>query len=153
MLFLDADGADPIFDVFRGLALEPRVLLAGGVRVRVENGSGRPDRVRAAAAYRLAAAGFLIDGVADAAAPVAATTIRFAEGQEAAAVLVAGRLAGPSALVADPTLFGLDVVLVMGRDWDGVSETATEPPPPSTPESTTTTTKATTSTTAATAAC
>ena len=153
VLFLDADGADPIFDVFRGLALEPRVLLAGGVRVRVENGSGRSDGVRAAAAYRLAAAGFLIDGVADASAPAAATTIRFAEGQEAAAVLVAGRLAGPSALVADPTLFGLDVVLVMGRDWTGVSETAAEPPPPSTPESTTTTSKGTTSTTSAAAAC
>ena len=131
VLFLDAAGAEPILDVFRGKTVEPPVVLAGGVRVRVENGSGRAGEVRAAA-YRLAAAGFLLAGVGDAPAAAPVTLVRFGAGQEAAAGLVASRLAGPAELQSDPSLVGVDVVLVIGRDWQGVTETATEPPPPTT---------------------
>lgn len=130
VLFLDGPGAEPILDVFRGRTVEPPVVLAGGVRVRVENGSARPEQVRAAAAYRLAAAGFLVAGVGDT-TPTDATTIRFATGNEDAAALLAAHLAGPSVLVADPGVEGM--VLVLGRDWQGVSETAKEPPPTTTP--------------------
>ena len=124
VLFLDAPAAEPVFDVFRGKTNEPPVVLAGGVRVRVENGSGKAERVRAAAAFRLAAAGFLLSGVGD--APTTdTTTIRFAEGAESAADLVAAHLVGPAVLASDATVDG--VVLVMGRDWEGVSETAKQP--------------------------
>ena len=140
VLFLDAPGAEPILDVFRGRTVEPPVVLAGGVRVRVENGSGRSEQVRAAAAYRLAAAGFLMAGLGDA-APTETTTIRFGIGNDDAAALVAAHLVGPSQLVAEESVEG--VVLVMGRDWQGVSETAKAPPPSSTttaaPAATTTT--------------
>jgi hypothetical protein len=86
VLFLDAPGAEPILDVFRGRTIEPPVVLAGGVRVRIENGSGRSEQVRAAAAYRLAAAGFLLAGLGD--APVTeTTTIRFGTGNDAAAAV------------------------------------------------------------------
>ena len=129
VLFLDGPGAEPILDVFRGRTIEPPVALAGGVRVRVENGSGRPEQVRSAAAYRLAAAGFRQDGLGDA-PPTDTTTIRFGPGSDAAAALVAAHLVGPSVVVADPAVEG--VVLVMGRDWQGVSETAKEPPPTTT---------------------
>ena len=125
VLFLDGPGAEPILDVFRGRTIEPPVVLAGGVRVRVENGSGRSEQVRKAAAYRLAAAGFLLAGLGDA-PPTDVTTIRFATSNDAAAALLAAHLVGPSQLVADPAIEG--VVLVMGRDWMGVSETAKEPP-------------------------
>jgi LCP family protein required for cell wall assembly len=140
VLFLDPPAAEPIFDVFRGRTTEPPVVLAGGVRVRVENGSGRSEQVRAAAAFRLAAAGFLLSGVGDASV-ADATTIRFADGNEAAATLVASHLVGPAVLAPDPAVEG--VILVMGRDWKGVSETAKEPPPTTTttaaPDATTTT--------------
>lgn len=131
VLYLDGPGAEPILDVFRGRTVEPPVLLAGGIRVRVENASGRAERVRAAAAFRLAAAGFLVAGVGDA-APVATTTVRFAPGQEESAALVAGRIAGPSSVVADPSLQEVDVVLTLGRDWQAINEQAPEPPPAST---------------------
>ena len=129
VLFLDAPGAEPILDVFRGRTVEPPVVLAGGVRVRIENGSGRSEQVRAAAAYRLAAAGFLLAGLGD--APVTeTTTIRFGTGNDAAAAVLASHLVGPSQVVGDPAVEG--VVLVMGRDWQGVSPTAKAPPPSST---------------------
>lgn len=145
VLFLDADGAEPVLDVFRGFATEPRVLLAGGVRVRVENGSGRAEDVGAAAGFRLAAAGFLLDGVAQS-ATTDATTIRFAPGQEDAAALVTSHLAGPSVLTPDAGLTDVDVALVLGRDWQGVRETVATAPPAETTttvapaDSTTTTT-------------
>ena len=154
VLYLEAAAADPVLDVFRGRIVEPPVVLAGGVRVRVENGSGRSEQVRAAAAYRLAAAGFVLAGVGDAPA-TEATTIRVGPGSEAAAELVAAHLVGSAALVPDAAVDG--VVLVLGRDWQGVSETAKEPPPtttttapaapPAAPDGTTTTTAPTTTTT------
>ena len=129
VLFLDAPGAEPILDVFRGRTIEPPVVLAGGVRVRVENASGRSEQVRAAAAYRLAAAGFLLAGLGD--APTTdATTIRFGTGNDAAAAVLASHLVGPSQVAADASVEG--VVLVMGRDWQGVSATAKDPPPTTT---------------------
>lgn len=129
VLFLDGPGAEPILDVFRGRTTEPPVVLAGGVRVRIENGSGRSEQVRTAAGFRLAAAGFLLAGLGDAPA-TDMTTIRFGPGNDAAAALLATHLVGPSQLAADPAVEG--IVLVMGRDWQGVSERAKEPPPTST---------------------
>jgi hypothetical protein len=104
----------------------------------------------------LAAAGFLLSGVGDAPA-TDATTIRFAEGNESAAELVAAHLVGPSVLTPDAAVEG--VLLVMGHDWKGVSETAKEPPPTTTtsaaPDATTTTSAepATTATAAPAPAC
>lgn len=121
VLFLDAAGARPVLDVFRGLATEPAETLASTVRVRVLNGSGRSGQVRAAA-YRLVAAGFIVPGVGTADEPLARTRIRFGAGQEAAAALVAVRVAPRPELVADPTIEGVDVVVDIGRDWQRVLE-------------------------------
>jgi hypothetical protein len=104
------------------------------VLLRVENGSGRAGEVRAAA-YRLAAAGFSFAGLGDAAERTPTTTIRFGAGQDAAAALVAARLTGGAVLQSDPGLQGVDVVLVIGRDWKGVSEQIETPSSTSTPTS------------------
>jgi LCP family protein required for cell wall assembly len=131
VLRLDEVAAEPILDVFRGKTVEPEVLVPSSVRLRVENGSGRTGEVRAAA-YRLAAAGFSVAGIGDAAARSATTIIRFGAGQEAAATLVRGRLAAPAELRPEPELQGVDVVLVIGRDWKGVVEETTAEPPATT---------------------
>jgi hypothetical protein len=126
------------------------VVVPSSVRLRVENGSGRSGEVRAAA-YRLAAAGFAVTGISEAARS-ATTIIRYGVGQEAAATLVRSRLVGPVELRSEPTLQGIDVVVVVGRDWKGVVDDTAAPSttttaaggPPSTapPAATTTTTPA-----------
>ena len=127
VLRLDVVAAEPILDVFRGKTVEPLVDVPSSVRLRVENGSGRSGEVRAAA-YRLAAAGFAVTGIGDTArTPV--TIIRYGAGQEAAATLVRARVAGPVELRNEPELQGIDVILVVGRDWRGVVEASTEPAP------------------------
>jgi LCP family protein required for cell wall assembly len=140
VLRLDAVAADPILDVFRGKTVQPVVDVPSSVRLRVENGSGRPGETRAAA-YRLAAAGFAVTGIGD--APRSPTTIiRYGAGQEAAATLVRARVVGPVELRSEPELQGIDVVLVVGRDWKGVTEETAAA------ATTTSTTVATTETTA-----
>jgi LCP family protein required for cell wall assembly len=127
VLYLDAAGAAPILDVFRGRTDEPAVALPSSVRLRLEDGAARPGQLRASA-YRLAAAGFSLAGIGESASRVPRTTIRYGTGQEAAAGLVSARLAGPVVIEADPALVGVDVVLVIGRDWPGVTDRAPAQP-------------------------
>ncbi len=132
VLFVDQAGAEPVLDVFRGKTIEPSTPLASMVRVQVLNASGRTGTVRAAA-YRLAAAGFSVPGIGTSPTKLERTRLRFGTGQEAAAALVAARLVAPPELVADPTIQGVDVVLDIGSDWRGVTESGA-----ATPETTTT---------------
>jgi LCP family protein required for cell wall assembly len=124
VLRLDVVAADPILDVFRGKTVQPVIDVPSSVRLRVENGSGRSGEVRAAA-YRLAAAGFAVTGIGDTARS-ATTVIRYGAGQEAAATLVRARVVGPVELRAEPDLQGIDVILVVGRNWQGVVEAAAD---------------------------
>ena len=109
------DGADAIFNIFRGL--EPGELVPDQVTVRVRNGTGA-DRQGANTAEALTAIGFdaSVDGDAD---PTALTTVSYPPGAEFAAQLVARHLTSKAAFVEDASLEG-EVLLVTGSDFTTV---------------------------------
>jgi len=121
VLLLDSLAAQPIFDKFRDLssATNPN----GGVEVSVTNGSGRAAQAQVVLAA-LAKAGFVTADSGDASSfRNTHTTIRYAPGQEAAAVQVARYLPADPVFVVDRTLVGPQVVLATGLDFTGVSAT------------------------------
>jgi LCP family protein required for cell wall assembly len=93
----------------------------GDVKVRVLNGSGAPG-VAGDSAADLGAAGFSPAGLGDAANfAYAKTEIHYAPSAQAKAALLARYLGGVGKLIADPTIRGTDLVLVVGGDWKGVT--------------------------------
>jgi hypothetical protein len=91
--------------------------------VKVLNASGVQNGA-ANAQSSLAPLGFVNGGVGnDTRGEIAKTEIRYKPGDEAKAQLVGVHVAGAT-LVADATLPGTDVVLVLGRDFKGVGATA-----------------------------
>ena len=99
----------------------------GDVKVRVLNGSGAP-RVAGDSSADLAAAGFSPAGSGDADNfGYAKTEIHYAAGAQAKAALLARYLGGVGKLVADSTIRGTDLVLVVGGDWKGVIRTGVRP--------------------------
>lgn len=98
------------------------------VRVKVLNGSS----TRGAAGTALAALqgrGFAPAGTGNAAARVA-TEVHYRPGADAKAQLVATHLAGASRLVADPSIVGADVVVVIGADFRGIVTPGKQPSAP-----------------------
>lgn len=139
VLRLRTRDAEPILDVFR--ERDPTELTASSVRVRVLNGTGEPGQAAAAAA-ELREADFAIGGAGDATRlGVVVTEVRYPEGDEAAADLVARWLDGDARVLRDDDVD--DVTLVTGESWRGLRE---EPLPP--PDTTTTTTLLASTTTA-----
>ncbi len=93
---------------------------AAGIDVRVLNGEGTPGAA-GRAATALADIGFTVAGTGDAPA-TGRTTIRHpADALEAAGILERA-LAGGADLVVDETVTGADLVLVLGTDYDGLTE-------------------------------
>ena len=93
------------------------------VRVKVLNASGVQNGA-ANAESALAPIGFANGGVGnDTHGEIAKTEIRYKPGDEAKAQLVAAHVPGAT-LVADATLPGTDVVLVLGRDFTGIDAAA-----------------------------
>ena len=137
VLRLDRAAAEPIFDVFRGHTTEPATTPASSVRVQVLDASGRNGEVRAAA-FRLAAAGFSVPEVGTLPERLDSTRLRFGDGREQAAEIVAARLSPRPMVVNDPTVLDVDVVLDIGRDWDRVlAPDEVAPAPPAEPTTTT----------------
>jgi LCP family protein required for cell wall assembly len=102
------------------------------VRVRVLNGSGA-DGVAGQAHGALADAGFAVAGAADAQRfDYSRTEVRHPPGAQARGQLVLSYLKGGGRLVADKALSGSDVVVVLGRDYKGVTERPDVAPAPST---------------------
>lgn len=96
----------------------------GDVKVRVLNGSGAPG-VAGDSAADLGAAGFSPAGLGDAANfGYARTEIHYAPSAQAKAALLGRYLGGVGKLVADSTIRGTDLVLVIGADWRGVTPPA-----------------------------
>ena len=93
------------------------------VRVKVLNASGVQNGA-ANAQSALAPIGFANGGIGnDTRGEIAKTEIRYKPGDEAKAQLVAAHVSGAT-LVADATLPGTDIVLVLGRDFKGIDATA-----------------------------
>jgi polyisoprenyl-teichoic acid--peptidoglycan teichoic acid transferase len=132
---LVAPAAQPILARLRGetpppaggeasaAATAPKIAPAD-VKVRVLNGTGTPG-VAGDTSAALGQAGFSPSGSGDADKfGYAKTEIRYNPAAQAKAALLARYLGGVGKLVADPTVRGPDVVLVVGSDWKGVT-----PPP------------------------
>ena len=117
------------------------------VKVRVLNGTGTPG-VAGDTAADLGAAGFSPAGSGDADTfGYARTEIRYAPGAQAKAALLARYLGGVGKLVADSTIRGTDLVLVVGGDWKGVTPPASPGGQAAAPVSTTAPAPTTTATT------
>jgi polyisoprenyl-teichoic acid--peptidoglycan teichoic acid transferase len=121
VLLLDTLAAQPVFNKFRNLssAANPN----GGVEVSVTNGSGRSAQAQVVLSS-LAKLGFITDDSGDASSfRNTHTTVRYAPGQQAAAVQVARYLPTNPVFVADSTLTGPEVVLATGLDFTGLAAT------------------------------
>ena len=110
------DGAEPIFNIFRGL--DPGEVIENQVTVHVQNGSG-VERQAADTAEALAAVGFSTEVDADPEA-VTATTVVYSPGSEAAAQLVARHLTSQASFEVDESLDPNEIVLVTGPDFTTV---------------------------------
>jgi len=98
------------------------------VSVRVLNGSGT-EGAAGRALKGIEDAGFEGAGTGNSDRSVATTEIRYAEGNEGAAQLVAAYVGGDSKLVADDSVEGADIVLVLGTEFEGISAPAATPAP------------------------
>src|SRR5204863_645109 len=127
----------------------PRVAPAD-VRVRVLNGSGTAGAAGEASAA-IGSAGFSPAGSGDADKfGYLKTEIHYAPAAQPKAALLARYLNGVGKLVADSSVRGTDVVLIVGGDWKGVTPPADPPSGKASP--TTATPNTATPTTATTAA-
>jgi LCP family protein required for cell wall assembly len=109
VLFLDERGAQPIFDIFRGVDTESDIIPT--VRVEVRNGTGTSGQGRAVL-NDLADRGFVAVRSSDARDfRFPGTVIRYAPGQE---------LAGNPTFQQDDTLSDVSVSLVTGGDFTAI---------------------------------
>lgn len=140
VMFLDEMGAQPIFDVFRGAGVGDGAVPT--VRVEVRNGSGRSGE-GAEASSALTEHGFVAVRAVDARSfQVTETEVRYAPGQEAAALELARHLPATPVLIEDGSVpTDVSVVLVTGADWRGL---APEPVPVESLDTDLTTTSTTT---------
>jgi LCP family protein required for cell wall assembly len=120
VLRLDTTQAQPILDIFRGA--DPGRVAVDNTVVEVRNGTATAGLAEeAAAALRLL--GFVVppDNAGDAGSTdIAATVLRYAEGDEERAGLVAQALASDPQVEEVRSVTGADVTLVIGADWPGV---------------------------------
>jgi LCP family protein required for cell wall assembly len=139
VLLLKQPDADAVFAILKGEAPAPSATTttapsgsssSGGssttavrpvdVRVQVLNGSGAAGAA-GNASQALSKLGFAPGAIGnDSRGTVAKTEVRYRPGDEAKAQLVAGAVAGAT-LVADSSLSGTDVVLVVGKNFAGVA--------------------------------
>ena len=118
------------------------------VKVRVLNGTGTPGAAGDAAGD-LGAAGFSPAGLGDADTfGYGRTEIRYATNAQPKAAFLARYLGGAGKLVADSSIRGTDLVLIIGADWKGVTVPAGAPGSQGSGAPTTTATTAPTTTTA-----
>jgi LCP family protein required for cell wall assembly len=130
---------DAILNIFRGL--DPGEVLPSQVSVDVHNGSGA-EMQGTHTASALSTLGFQAEVRPDA-EPTEATTIAYAPGSEAAALLVASHLTSQAEYVEDDSLDANHLVLTTGADFTTVVR---QPWPEGTVEGPTTTTTSTTTT-------
>ena len=142
VLFPDATNGAPLLERLRTFDAVPDsvVVAPSDVRVKVLNGSGRAGLAEATMA-ELVAAGFVKGGTGnDERGRVSVTEVRYSTGAEAKARLVLARVGQGATLVGDPTLKDADVVVALGADFAGLSDSggattggATETPSGNTP--------------------
>ena len=101
----------------------PVGVLPNSVHIRVLNGTGQPGEATSVA-RQLTAGGFAVTGTGDADSFRYITPIiKYGSGQELKAQLLQAQLTGPAQLQADPTIKGVDLVLITGTGFQGVRAT------------------------------
>jgi hypothetical protein len=144
VLLVKQPDADAVFAILKGAAPSPTPTSAAAapadgsgaagsaapavrpvdVRVLVLNGSG-VQGAAGEASQALTSLGFPSGGIGnDSRGTVAKSEIRYKPGQEAKAALVGQAVPG-AALVADSSLAGTDVVVVVGKSFPGVAKSLT----------------------------
>lgn len=121
VLRLNATRAQPILDVFRGA--DPDRVAPDNTVVEVQNGTVSSGLAETSA-EALRALGFVIppDNTGDAnTTDVEQTTVRYRQGDEAQAALVASALAVDPVIEETDFIIGADVTVVVGADWQGVA--------------------------------
>jgi LCP family protein required for cell wall assembly len=129
VLRLRVQEAQAVLDIFRGAT--PGVVAVDNTVLEIRNGT-TTSGLAEEAAVALRALGFVIppDNVLDAGSTgVAATAVRYAEGEAERAALVTGALVADPAVEAAEDLVGADVSLVIGADWPGVLAELRSPTP------------------------
>lgn len=129
VLRLDNTRSQPILDVFRGA--DPNAVAPDNTVVQVLN-SSTTSGLAEQAATDLQALGFVVppDNAGDAnTTDLALTTVRYREGDEAQAALVASALAVDPVVEETDFIVGADVAVFIGADWPGVA-TALRPATP-----------------------
>ncbi|MBV8160511.1 MAG: LytR C-terminal domain-containing protein [Acidimicrobiia bacterium] len=107
-------------------------MIPSSVRLRVLNGTGVKGQATTAAAS-LQQAGYGVAGSGDADSfTYRSSVVRYGPGQEAKAQQVAGLLGGGAQVQEDPTLQGVDLVVVTGSTFAGVTAAPIAPAPPTT---------------------
>jgi len=133
VLFPDRTAAAPLLDDlqrFDGAAAPAIAVQPSDVKVKVLNGSGR-DGLAQRTLTGLAAEGFVKGGSGnDERGRVAASEVRYGNGDEDKARLVLQYVGAGAKLVNDPSLKDADVTVVVGSDFTGL---ATAPVDPTTP--------------------
>ncbi len=110
---LQEDEAEPMLNIFRGLP--PGTISPSSVTVQVVNGTGVAGQA-AEVSTALTDIGFEVVEPASLEERYTRTTVRFGEGADTGARLVARHVTGGAALVPDPELDEGEVVLVTGAD-------------------------------------
>ena len=129
VLLLQRDDAEPILEKFRDQVPEGPAV-PGSTTVRVLNGTGVSDQAnRTNAALQVVGFNAVKPGDADRFV-YDVTTIRFGRGQQDKAELLRSHLLGGAVLIDDPDLTAVDVVLITGADFVGVTEQRVDHGPP-----------------------
>ena len=115
-----SDESQPIVARLRGDGSDDGEVAPSGVRVRVLNGNGIAGSAAATTAS-LAKAGFSTAQAGNAQSVIARTEIRYLPSAEAKALFLARYTKGVGRLIADPAATDVDVRLVLGRDFTGIS--------------------------------
>jgi LCP family protein required for cell wall assembly len=123
VLLLDANGARPVLNIFRGLP--PEAISEHDITVNITDGAGR-NLNSLSLVEAFAAAGFQT-GTHTAQRTVSHTTLRYAPGSEAAADLVNRHLIMTAQLQPDPQLPADTITVIAGNDIGTIAPTAAPP--------------------------
>lgn len=125
VLLVDGPATNAVLSVFGSGPLPGSSGTSGGasptgISVRIQNGTGTGGQ-GAQAQQQLTDAGFDVASTGNATSSnYQRTSIHYAKGEQAKAETLQGALIGGASLVADPSIKGTDLVLILGRDYEGV---------------------------------
>lgn len=122
VLRLDEKEAQPIFDLFKGIAT-PTAEAPSTISLSVRN-SGAGAGVGGKSQIALQSLGFTITSVDTGTATITHSQVRIGSGGHDKAVVVAGHVSGGADVIDDSTLADGEIRLVLGKDFGGIIDDA-----------------------------